>query len=108
MLALDSSGHHRVLLSSFQKLYYASCDNGCTNSSGWKIDEILDHDGDREVSGEALALDPNGHPRFLMHTYRAFLGIGQKPPKTFYVTCDAACGNAPLGAQPPVPTAHSR
>lgn len=94
MLALDSSGHPRVLLSAFQKLYYASCDNGCTSESGWKIDEILDHDGDREVSGEALALDANGHPRFLMHTYRAFLGIGQKPPKTWYATCDAACGQA--------------
>lgn len=94
MLALDSSGHPRVLLSSFQKVYYASCDSGCTNVSGWKLDEILDHDGDREVSGEALALDHNGHPRFLMHTYRAFLGIGQKPPKTFYATCDAACGTA--------------
>lgn len=94
MLALDSNGHPRLLLSAFQKLYYASCDTGCTNMSGWKIDEILDHGGDREVSGEALALDPNGHPRFLMHTYRAFLGIGQKPPKTFYVTCDASCGDA--------------
>ena len=38
---------------------------------------------------KALALDPNGHPRFLMHTYRAYLGIGQKPPKTFYAACDA-------------------
>jgi len=94
MLALDSSGRPRVLLSAFQKLYYGSCDSGCTSASGWKLDEILDHDGDREVSGEALALDPSGHPRFLMHTYRAFLGIGQKAPKTWYVTCDSACASA--------------
>ncbi|HEY3252317.1 MAG TPA: hypothetical protein VGJ91_00125, partial [Polyangiaceae bacterium] len=94
MLALDSSGRPRVLLSAFQKLYYASCDSGCSSASGWKVDEILDHAGDREVSGEALALDPNGHPRFVMHTYRAYLGIGQKPPKTWYATCDAACGKA--------------
>src|SRR6478735_11228439 len=94
MLALDANGHPRVLLSAFQKLYYGSCDSGCTSESNWKLDEIMDHDGDREVSGEALALDPNGHPRFLMHTYRAFLGIGQKPPKTWYATCDSACGNA--------------
>jgi len=94
MLALDSNGRPRVLLSAFQKLYYASCDSGCTSASGWTIDEILDHDGDREVSGEALALDQNGHPRFLMHTYRAYLGIGQKPPKTWYATCDADCGDA--------------
>jgi len=94
MLALDSKGRPRVLLSAFQKLYYASCDSGCTTASGWKIDQILDHAGDREVSGEALALDQNGHPRFMMHTYRAFLGIGQKPPKTWYVTCDSACDKA--------------
>lgn len=94
MLALDVNGHPRVLLSAFQKLYYGSCDSNCTSKTNWKLDEILDHDGDREVSGEALALDPNGHPRFLMHTYRAFLGIGQKPPKTFYATCDSACGEA--------------
>jgi len=94
MLALDKDGHPRVLLSAFQKLYYGSCDAGCTGVSGWAIDEILDHEGDREVSGEALALDPDGHPRFLMHTYRAFLGIGQKPPKTFYAACDVNCGQA--------------
>ena len=94
MLALDSNGRPRVLLSAFQKLYYASCDSGCTSASGWKVDQILDHAGDREVSGEALALDPSGHPRFLMHTYRAYLGIGQKPPKTWYATCDAACDAA--------------
>jgi len=94
MLALDSSGHPRVLLSAYQKLYYATCDKGCTRVSGWKVDEILDHEGDREVSGEALALDASGRPRFLMHTYRAYLGIGQKPPKTWYATCDADCGDA--------------
>ncbi|HEY0469860.1 MAG TPA: hypothetical protein VGC79_36995 [Polyangiaceae bacterium] len=94
MLALDKAGHPRVLLSAFQKLYYGSCDAGCTSLSGWTIDEIFDHDGDREVSGEALALDPDGHPRFLIHTYRAFLGIGQKPPKTWYASCDAQCSQA--------------
>ncbi|MEI9936693.1 MAG: hypothetical protein WDO69_05670 [Pseudomonadota bacterium] len=94
MLALDSSGHPRVLLSSFQKAYYASCDSACATVSGWKVNEILDHGGDREISGEALALDPNGHPRFLMHTYRAYLGIGQKPPRTWYATCDSACDDA--------------
>jgi hypothetical protein len=94
MLALDSNGRPRVLLSTYMKVYYASCDTGCTNQSNWKIDEILDHGSDREVSGEALALDPSGHPRFLMHTYRAYLGIGQKTPKTWYATCDADCGDA--------------
>ncbi len=91
MLALTADGRPRVLLSAFQKVYFASCDKNCTSKASWTIGEIFDHDGDREVSGEALALDPQGNPRFLMHTYRALLGIGQKPPKTWYATCDAAC-----------------
>lgn len=91
MLALTADGHPRVLLSSFQKVYWASCDANCTTEAGWTVSEILDHGSDREISGEALALDPDGHPRFLMHTYRAYLGIGQKPPKTWYVTCDDDC-----------------
>ncbi|HEY0463518.1 MAG TPA: hypothetical protein VGC79_04885, partial [Polyangiaceae bacterium] len=74
MLALDSSGRPRVLLSSFQKLYYASCDSGCTSLNAWKVDEILDHDGDREVSGEALALEPSGHPR-LVYTLNYNIGL---------------------------------
>jgi hypothetical protein len=91
MLALTSDGHPRVLLSSFQKVYYASCDANCTSPSGWQQTEIMDHQGDREVSGEALALDSQDRPRFLMHTYRAYLGIGQKDPKTWYLRCDGSC-----------------
>jgi hypothetical protein len=91
MLALNQDGQPRVLLSTATKVYYASCDAGCDSSDGWQTTEILDHAGDREVTGEALALDPEGRPRFLMHTYRAFLGIGQKPRLTFYVSCDDDC-----------------
>lgn len=93
MLALTRDGHPRVLLSAFQKVYYASCDTDCTNRASWTLSMILDHQSDREISGEALALDSKGRPRFLMHTYRAYLGIGQKPPKTWYATCDASCDN---------------
>ncbi|HET9952998.1 MAG TPA: hypothetical protein VFQ61_00770 [Polyangiaceae bacterium] len=91
MLALDAQGRPRVLLSSFNKVFYATCDAACGDASNWTVSEVLDHDGDREVSGEAFALDSNGNPRFLMHTYRAFLGIGQKAPETFLVSCDEDC-----------------
>jgi hypothetical protein len=92
MLALDKEGHPRVLLSSYSKIYWASCDADCGEQASWSVSMILDHNGDREVSGEALALDSDGHPRFLMHTYRALLGIGQKTPETLWVACDADCG----------------
>src|SRR4029079_14108360 len=90
LLALDAQGRPRVLLSTMLKLYYASCDANCGEAASWRTTMILDHQGDREVSGEALALDPMGRPRFMMHTYRAYLGIGQKTPETYFVHCDAA------------------
>jgi hypothetical protein len=93
MLTLTRDGHPRVLLSAYQKVYYASCDADCANRASWSVSMILDHQSDREISGEAFALDGAGHPRFLMHTYRAYLGIGQKPPKTWYASCDASCDN---------------
>lgn len=91
MIAVDPSGRPRVLLSTFNKVYYASCDDACGDAASWQQTELLDHRNDREVTGEAFALDPNGNPRFMMHTYVAYLGIGQKAPETFYVTCDESC-----------------
>jgi hypothetical protein len=99
MLALDAQGRPRVLLSAYQKVYYASCDSNCGSEAGWRTTMILDHQGDREVTGEALALDPQGRPRFMMHTYRAYLGIGQKTPETFYVRCDTADCHSPAAWQ---------
>lgn len=91
MLALDEAGHPRVLLSTMSKVYFASCDSNCGSQANWETTEILDHNGDREVTGEAFAVDPDGNPRFLMHTYRAYLGIGQKPRHSWYLACDGDC-----------------
>lgn len=91
MLALDSEGQPRVLLSTFDAVYYAVPGADFSAASSWSVAKILQHDNDKEVTGEAFALDPNGRPRFLMHTYVAYLGIGQKTPATHYVVCDADC-----------------
>lgn len=91
MLALDREGRPRLLLSSYTKLYWASCDANCGERTSWSTSVVLDHEAKREVSGEALALDPQGRPRFLMHTRRALFGIGQDPPETLWVSCDDAC-----------------
>lgn len=91
MIALDDQGRPHVLLSSFANVYYASCDGDCTDPAAWTVGDILKHDNQREVTGEAFALDPQGRPRFMMHTYVAYLGIGQGAPETHYVTCDADC-----------------
>lgn len=91
MIALDAAGRPQVLLSTFATVIYATCAGDCTEPDAWSSTEILKHDGEREVTGEAFALDPEGHPRFLMHTYVAFLGIGQDTPATWYVACDGDC-----------------
>jgi hypothetical protein len=91
MLALDGEGRPHVLLADYERVEYASCRGDCTQAASWTVTPILDHHGDREVDGEAFALDPQGRPRFLMHTYVAYLGVGQKAPETDYVACDADC-----------------
>ncbi len=89
MLALTKDGKPRVLLSAAQKVYFASCDDACTDEASWKIGMILDHHGDRDVTGKAFALDKEGRPRFVMHTYKAYLGVGQKTPETLWASCDS-------------------
>jgi hypothetical protein len=46
------------------------------------------------VSGEALALTPEGHPRFLVHGYRnPFYPFSPKRTETLLSACDAQCTN---------------
>jgi hypothetical protein len=94
MIALDAAGKPQLLLATGQQVHYASCRGDCTQAASWTQTLILDHQGEREVTGEAFALDPQGRPRFMMHVYKAYLGWGQKPPAAYYVTCDAACDSA--------------
>ena len=91
MIALDASGRPQVLLAAYESVTYAVCDGDCTKREGWGASRILDHGGDRDVTGRAFALDQQGRPRFLMHTTVAYLGVGQKPPATHWVSCDQDC-----------------
>ncbi|WNG34038.1 hypothetical protein F0U61_10605 [Archangium violaceum] len=90
-LTLNAQGKPRVLMSAYAKVYYASCDSNCTDQSGWKVTPIIEHSGKKEVTGPAFALDPQGRPRFLLHTHITYAGIGQGEPRTEYVTCDTNC-----------------
>ncbi len=94
MLALDPSGHPRVLLATGTQIIYATCSSACTDAASWTQTTIIQHAGDRNVTGEAFALDPQGRPRFIMHTPIAYLGIGQQPPVTEWVACDRDCERA--------------
>jgi hypothetical protein len=93
MLALDANDVPQVLIATGRTVYYATCAGDCHQESSWTLTKILDHDGEREVTGEAFALDPQGHPRFIIHAYRALFGIGAPEPGTFYVSCDNDCHN---------------
>ncbi|MDF2697137.1 MAG: hypothetical protein K0S65_5520, partial [Labilithrix sp.] len=94
MIALDSSGMPQVLLQTAQHVYYATCNGDCSDPGAWSTNMILELDGDHEVSGKAFALDLEGHPRFVLHTTKAYLGVGQKTPETFWVSCDSGCDSA--------------
>jgi len=91
MVALGPDGRPHVLLSTYQRAYYASCTGDCSQQSSWTVSSILEHGGKYEISGEAFALTPEGHPRFIMHGYRSLRGA---TPSTFYVQCDSACQTA--------------
>ena len=93
MLALDANGHPQVLLATSLGIHYATCVGDCGQQASWTVTQIIQHDGDKDVTGAAFTLDPQGHPRFIMHTYIAFLGIGQRPPATEWVQCDASCSS---------------
>lgn len=93
MLALDPQGHPRVLFSAYSKIYYGSCDADCGNRDSWNYAPILDHGSELEVTGQSFALDPQGRPRFVLHTYLTALGIGQGDPVTYWVSCDSDCTN---------------
>lgn len=90
MIALDGN-KPRVLASTMNAVYYGSCDGDCARASSWRFTRIMTHDGFRDVTGEAFALDSRGRPRFVMHTEIAWLGWGQRPPATDWVSCDEAC-----------------
>lgn len=94
MLTLDAEGKPTVLLNAYYSVYYASCDGDCSKQASWTSTPIYKHDNDQEVTGESFALDANGHPRFLMHRYVAYLGIGQGTPETNWMACDADCHSA--------------
>lgn len=93
-LALTPDGKPRALLSTLLHVYYAECNERCSDESQWTTTLLVDHQGAQDVTGQALAMDPQGRPRFVMHTYLAYLGVGQKAPRTWFAQCDAGCNEA--------------
>jgi hypothetical protein len=92
MIALDAGGHPQVLMSGHQQIHYASCSGDCRQAGSWTVTPIRSYaEAERDVSGEAFALDPAGRPRFLAHAHLTYLGLFAPEPGTWYFSCDADC-----------------
>jgi len=94
MVALDPAGRPHLLFTSRYAVMYATCEDPCGVTGTWESRVVFEHDGDWELSGDAFALDQQGRPRFLMHAYQAYLGIGAPEPGTMYFQCEQACTDA--------------
>ncbi|MET0344145.1 MAG: hypothetical protein ABW252_24230, partial [Polyangiales bacterium] len=93
-LALTPSGQPRVLLATSLAVYFGSCDASCGVESSWRFGQIMTL-SEQAVTGETLALDPQGRPRFLVHGYRNPLyPFSPRHTDTMLARCDDACDQA--------------
>lgn len=93
LVDVTADGRPRVLLSSWDRIYYAECDENCATRESWKVGAILKHDNKKEITGEAFALDPDGNPAFLLHSYVELWGVSAEAPATHFAWCSSDCTN---------------
>lgn len=91
LVAVTDDGRPRILLSAWDRIYYGECDGNCTDRASWNYGAILKHDNKKEVTGEAFALDANGNPAFILHSYVEIFGIAQEKPATHLAFCTSDC-----------------
>ncbi len=91
-LDLDPQGKPHILVNGHGTLGYAFCDGDCRVDSGWKYGVLTSFEPygetDREVSGNGLAVGPDGRAHFLLHGARALIG---QVHSTWYYTCASNC-----------------
>lgn len=92
MLTLTKEGAPRLLFATFISTYYAECDADCGQSASWRMGKIVELGANLDVTGESLALDPQGRPRFLQHG-RYTPGNFFDPPvrDTSLASCERDC-----------------
>jgi hypothetical protein len=83
VLALDPSGHPRLMRYKSPNYTYAECNANCTQASSWtEIELPLDPMANNSPSNARyFALDAQGRPRFVAQFY----------PGLVYAACDANC-----------------
>lgn len=91
-LALDPQGRPHILVDDYLGLQYAWCSGDCTAESGWNVGTLATYDvPDFEITGDALAIGPDGRAHFLQHARREIFSSGHS---TWYATCADNCHQA--------------
>ncbi|HEX7021882.1 MAG TPA: hypothetical protein VF171_03425, partial [Trueperaceae bacterium] len=84
-LAVDASGHPRLLWEVYRGFGYAECEGGCTNAANWTVTTIDVGTSVLDGSNRMLALDASGRPRVLYNDDTS------SHYGTFLLSCDSAC-----------------
>jgi|GEM_PF-5828443 len=84
-LALDPSGHPRLLWDVYQGFAYASCDTGCTTAAGWTVTRVEAKGDPGSGSARRFALDSQGHPRAIFSSHT------DPDVGTYFEACDTDC-----------------
>ncbi len=88
-LALDPQGRPHIVVDDYLALLYAWCSGDCTLAADWNFGTLATYDqADFEISGNALAIGPDGQVHFLQHARRAILW---EEHSTWYATCGSDC-----------------
>ena len=91
-LSLDPQGRPHILVSAFDSIGYAWCGGDCRSGAGWNYGILYSFDvgssNERAVTGDSLAVGPDGRSHFLMHEP---MELFDQRHGTWYYTCAADC-----------------
>lgn len=89
-LDLDPQGRPHVLVGDYTQLRYAHCTADCRTRDGWSYGLLASFDQpDWTISGDTLALGPDGRAHFLLHGSTSIFRDGIHT--TWYYSCAADC-----------------
>ncbi|HEU5014451.1 MAG TPA: hypothetical protein VFT66_18145 [Roseiflexaceae bacterium] len=88
-LALDPSGHPRMLITLLNDFLYAACDANCANAANWTITQAIHYNGLSDYHSRRFAIDQQGQPSFVYKDDNSRDHYG-----TWYAFCAATCSDA--------------
>ncbi len=87
---LDPQGRPHVVVGDFMHLRYAHCSGDCRTETGWNYGQLASFDqSDWTISGDTLAIGPDGRSHFFMHGDSVLFTDGVHT--TWYYSCAADC-----------------